>query len=301
VVLDRPLDLMLSLRLHRFGPHDPTFRLGRDGFTRATFTPDGPGRLEVSRVDARTFDGYAWGPGGAWMLDRMPSLLGVGDSDQSFRPAHPELRRLQRKLTGLRLVRTPTVFEVFVSMVFQQRVAWRDAAWSFRELVRKYGEPAPGPPLKPKLFCPPSPRGWRELPQSIYQSKGVDARRAQTLKRGASSWRRIEETRSMPIDAAVRRLEALPGVGPWTSHHTLGFGLGWADAVPRGDYDLPRLVSFVLSGVPWADDDRMEELLEPFRGHRFRVIRWLHESGIPPPRFGPRRGSGPGPGRGKRS
>ncbi|HYM83508.1 MAG TPA: DNA-3-methyladenine glycosylase 2 family protein, partial [Candidatus Dormibacteraeota bacterium] len=30
------------------------------------------------------------------------------------------------------------------------------------------------------------------------------------------------------------------------------------------------------------------ELLEPYRGHRARVVRWLEASGLRPPRRGPR-------------
>ncbi|MGF1511790.1 MAG: DNA-3-methyladenine glycosylase family protein [Myxococcota bacterium] len=300
IVLGRPLDLMLSLRLLRFGPHDPTFRLTPDGFCKAVHTSEGPGLLEVHRRDPVTFDAYGWGPGGPFLLHAVPDFLGFGDEDDGFVPDHPGLLKLQRSLRGLRLVKTPTVFETFVPLVFQQRVAWRDAAWSFREIVRKFADPAPGPARKPRLMALPSPRVWREIPQSFYQEKGVDARRAQTLKRAASSWRRIEETRTMSFEAAARRLEALPGIGPWTSQNTLGFGSGWADAVPLGDYDLPRLLSYALTGEPRGWDDRMLELLEPYRGQRFRVIRWIHESGVPTPRFGPRRGSGPGPGRTRR-
>jgi hypothetical protein len=32
----------------------------------------------------------------------------------------------------------------------------------------------------------------------------------------------------------------------------------------------------------------MLELLEPYRGHRYRVTRLLEMSGVRPPRFGPR-------------
>jgi 3-methyladenine DNA glycosylase/8-oxoguanine DNA glycosylase len=64
--------------------------------------------------------------------------------------------------------------------------------------------------------------------------------------------------------------------------------LGDPDAVSVGDFHLPNLVAFALAGEPRADDSRMLELLEPWRGHRARVIRLLESSGIAAPRFGPR-------------
>jgi 3-methyladenine DNA glycosylase/8-oxoguanine DNA glycosylase len=64
--------------------------------------------------------------------------------------------------------------------------------------------------------------------------------------------------------------------------------LGDADAVPVGDLHLPHLVSSALAGERRGSDQRMLELLEPYRGHRGRVIRLLVAGAPGPPRFGPR-------------
>jgi 3-methyladenine DNA glycosylase/8-oxoguanine DNA glycosylase len=87
---------------------------------------------------------------------------------------------------------------------------------------------------------------------------------------------------------AYRRLRALPGVGPWTAAEVGLRALGDPDAVSVGDYHLPSLVSWALAGESRADDARMLELLEPFRGQRARVVRLLEASGIRAPRYGPR-------------
>ena len=64
--------------------------------------------------------------------------------------------------------------------------------------------------------------------------------------------------------------------------------LGDADAVSLGDYHLPHLVAWALAGKPRGSDELMLELLEPYRGHRGRVLRLLQLAGITAPRFGPR-------------
>jgi hypothetical protein len=46
-------------------------------------------------------------------------------------------------------------------------------------------------------------------------------------------------------------------------------------------------VGWALIGKP-VDDDGMLELLEPWRGHRHRVVRLIECSGFRKPRFGPR-------------
>jgi 3-methyladenine DNA glycosylase/8-oxoguanine DNA glycosylase len=59
----------------------------------------------------------------------------------------------------------------------------------------------------------------------------------------------------------------------------MGHGLGDPDAVPVGDLHLPRLVARALAGERDADDRRMLELLAPYGGHRFRLVRLLLAEG----------------------
>ena len=92
----------------------------------------------------------------------------------------------------------------------------------------------------------------------------------------------------MDMPAAHRRLEAFPGVGPWTAAHVALIALGDPDAVPVGDYHLADTVGYALVGTPRSSDERMLELLEPYRGHRARVIRLVEVAGIKAPRFGPK-------------
>ncbi len=87
---------------------------------------------------------------------------------------------------------------------------------------------------------------------------------------------------------AYRLLLAIPGVGPWTAGEVGRAALGDPDAVSVGDYHLPSLVAWLLAGERRADDARMLELLEPYRGQRGRVIRLLEAAGTWPPRRGPR-------------
>lgn len=90
-----------------------------------------------------------------------------------------------------------------------------------------------------------------------------------------------------PMEATTR-LIAFPGIGAWTASQVVQVALGDADAVVTGDYNLPHLVSWNLAGEPRGTDGRMLELLEPYRGHRARVVRLLKAGGETPPRYGPK-------------
>ena len=135
---------------------------------------------------------------------------------------------------------------------------------------------------------PPGPAALAATPYWVFHRFGVERRRAETVRRVAAVAPRLEEAVELPAVAAHRRLRAVPGVGGWTAAEVAIVALGDADAVSVGDFHLPNQVSWALTGEPRGDDDRMLELLEPYRGHRGRVIRLLEAGGITAPRFGPR-------------
>jgi 3-methyladenine DNA glycosylase/8-oxoguanine DNA glycosylase len=81
----------------------------------------------------------------------------------------------------------------------------------------------------------------------------------------------------------------LSGIGPWTAAMVVGRVMGAPDAVVVGDYHLPHTVSWAMAREPRGTDERMLELLEPYRGQRARVVRILAASGHHAPAFGPRR------------
>jgi 3-methyladenine DNA glycosylase/8-oxoguanine DNA glycosylase len=85
------------------------------------------------------------------------------------------------------------------------------------------------------------------------------------------------------------RLEAFPGIGPWTSAKVAEVAWADYDAVAVGDYHLAPIVVYAFTGKRGGDDDAMMELLEPFAPHRGRAARLLKIGAGRPPRRGPRR------------
>ena len=100
----------------------------------------------------------------------------------------------------------------------------------------------------------------------------------------------VDEAAALPIDAAEDRLATVQGIGPWTVAEVARLAFGDADAGSVGDYHVPNIVAWALAREPRGSDERMLELLEPYRPHRGRVQRLLEVSGIRAPAFGPRMG-----------
>jgi 3-methyladenine DNA glycosylase/8-oxoguanine DNA glycosylase len=87
--------------------------------------------------------------------------------------------------------------------------------------------------------------------------------------------------------AADRRLQSLPGIGPWTSAEIRQRACGDPDAVSVGDLHLPGQVGWALAGRV-VDDAGMLELLAPYPGHRHRAASLVVAARIGPPRRAPR-------------
>ena len=284
VPLDRPLDVARTLVINRRGLGDPTIRVGPAAVVRATRTPDGPGTLHVRHAGDR-LEAEAWGPGAERLLAELPAIVGLDDDAAALRPSHPVLREMARRLPGLRIARTSNVMEALVPAIIEQKVTGSEAFRAWRLLVTRYGERAPGPC---DVWVPPPMERIAALPYHAFHPLGVERRRADTVRRVAARADRLSELPALPLRDAYRRLTSFPGVGPWTAAEVAIRALGDADAVSIGDFHLPNLVSWVLAGEPRGDDTRMLELLEPYKGHRGRVVRWLEASGIRPPAYGPR-------------
>jgi 3-methyladenine DNA glycosylase/8-oxoguanine DNA glycosylase len=280
-------ELVRTLSPLRHGNGDPTIRLETGRALRATRTPLGPATLEI-RESATELIVRSWGPGADWAVAQAPDLLGLNDDPSALdalRPPHRLVVELARRFGGIRLPRTGRVIEALVPAVLEQKISGEEARQIYRALIRVHGESAPGPF---GLRLQPTPERLAALPYHAYHPLGLERRPAETLKRVGELAVRLEATAGLPLEAAHRRLGAVPGIGPWTVGEVARCALGDPDAVSVGDYHLPSLVAFALAGERHADDARMLEILEPYRGQRGRVVRLLEASGLGPARRGPR-------------
>jgi len=266
------------------GPGGATSHFRHGVLRRATFNEAGPVQLAVRRLpDA--IEAEAWGPGAFAELDTLPALLGLDDDPTQFRPAANPLAQLVKRFSGLRLGATGRVFEVLAPTILAQRVTSREAKLGYSRLSRALAAPAPGPA---GMLLPLRAEAVADLSYEDLHRFGIERGRALVLREAARRAKRLEEITTMERTAAYARLEAVRGIGPWTSGHVMGIAWGDRDAVPVGDFHLPNTVAWVLAGEPRADDERMLELLEPSRPHRRRVVLMLKRSGAGAPKFGPR-------------
>ncbi len=308
-----PVDPHRTLAPLRRGSGDPTLRFGPGEIWRTSLTPAGPVTLWLSAAAGRSgIQAAAWGSGAEWAVAQVPELLGahddwtylddmLGSADTSaFRvppvagtgypqpDPHPLLLRSRRSAPGLRIPRTAMVFESLVPAVLEQRVVGADARQSWRQLVTKFGAPAPGP-APAGMVVPPSAAEWAQIPSWEWHLAGVDPGRAATIRAAARVAAGLERTlaHGRGGERVISALRTVPGIGVWTAAEIVQRAHGDPDTVSVGDYHLAALVGWALIGRK-VDDVGMLELLEPWHGHRHRIVRLIEVSGFRKPRFAPR-------------
>jgi 3-methyladenine DNA glycosylase/8-oxoguanine DNA glycosylase len=280
------LDVPRMLGPLRHGGTDPTIRLDAAGGTwLAGNTPAGPGTLRL-RGDATELTGTAWGPAAEWLLESLPALLGAADDDSGFVAHHELIARTRHRHPGVRLGATGRVWDTLVAAVLEQKVTGHEAHRSWRELCRRYGAPAPGP-APDGLRVPPTPKALLTIPDWEWHRAGVDGARRHTLIRAAQVAHRLEGAVALGGEAGRTLLRRVPGIGVWTAAEVAQRAWGDPDAVSVGDFHIPAVIGWALTGAP-VDDDGMLEILAPYQPQRQRAVRYVELSGFRKPRFGPR-------------
>ena len=299
-----PVDLSTTLGVLSHGRGDPTIRISGAGVWRATGTPAGPATIHYSREGAEVL-ARGWGPGAEHELEMLPRVLGAGDDPTGFAAqAHPAMAAADHRFgAGWRVLRTERVLEALVPAVLEQRVTGLEASRAWAELVRRFGEPAPGPAgtgsgasgeVGPgssvhRLVVAPDGPGWARIPSWAWHRAGVDPGRARTITTAAGRADALERLSDRPAEEAGDALRSLPGIGIWTAAEVAVRAWGDRDAVSFGDFHLARAIVHALTGRTDGDDEQMAELLTPWAGQRARAVRLLQlHAGHSAPRRGPR-------------
>ena len=274
VTWDAPFDLHRSLRFMRRGPGDPTHQHVGDAIWRTTRMPTGPTSMRLQQTAPGELTTEAWGDGAAELIDRIDAWF----PDPGFSPppdAHAVVVDAHRRFPGLRVPATGRVGEALLPAILEQKVLGVDAFASWRRLLHRFGDPAPGP-TPPRMRIFPAADQWAAIPSWDWHLAGVDPQRYRTAQVAARSMDRLDALAADPA-AVERALRSLPGIGAWTVAEVGVRALGDADAVSWGDYHLGSLVGTAFTGEK-VELDRTPELLEPYRPHRGLVVQLLHHS-----------------------
>ena len=244
-----------SLRLSARHGSDTT-RAMRDGLLTATIPC--AGGLEQARAWQR--------PDGAVCIEalseeglvRMRFVLAVDDDHSEFLrrfAGDPLVGRATRHFRGMRPLRTATVAHALLRALAGQLVTSHEARVTERRIVRaatrQLGD----------LHGPPTAADLGRFAPAELRRLGLGARRAAALARLCRGTD-LEKLKTLPTDAAARRLERERGLGPWSVGVVCLCGLGRYERGLARDLALVKLAS-ELWGRP-VEAEETDALLEPY-------------------------------------
>jgi len=192
----------------------------------------------------------------------------------------PLMRQVLARCRGLRMTRTPDLYEALMITVVNQQVSVAAAEAIRRRLYAGLGDRLTRDGVT-YLGCPPARRmlaaGTRELRAlglSRQKARYVRevAERAVTGALDPAAFETIDD------EAAITKLTEIPGVGRWTAEVVLMRGLGRADVFPAGDLGLVVAAQRVLERKDRPTEGELRAMAQRWRGWRSYGALYLWRS-----------------------
>ncbi|PKF49404.1 DNA-3-methyladenine glycosylase family protein [Enterovibrio nigricans] len=225
-------------------------------------------------------DGHLSGFDNNALLLLLNNMLGLLQPTAQFELAyqsHPDIAKLLRHSSGLRIPQTATPFEAIVWAITGQLISV-EAAVSIRRRLIETSE------IKHSsgLWCQPSPHHLAKLPISEYRKCGYSNAKAQTIQLVAQ--RVINGQLNLSPDVSPididKALLAIKGVGPWTVSYTLLRGFGWLDGSLHGDVAVRKSLQRLLGSDEPLSQKQTQQWLSQFSPWKALVAAhlWAMES-----------------------
>ena len=249
--------------------------LGDDHYARSFRANGRPAWFEVRPLAERQVLALSLSPSAhalaAELEARVRRMFDL-DSDPAAIARHfagdPLLGPLVAANPGLRLPVAFDPFEQAVRAIVGQQVTVKAAVTIVGRLVQRLGEPLPGGAevegQPSRLF--PTPEA---LAEADLAGIGMPGKRVETLQRFSAAC--ASGALALHVDDGaedlVKRLCALPGIGPWTAEYVALRAFGDPDAFPAADLGLLKSPVWGPTGITARELQRRAEAWRPWRAY----------------------------------
>jgi len=156
------------------------------------------------------------------------------------------MAHLTRKLWGLKIPTTPTVFEALVDSIVEQQISLKVANSIENRIIKKFGDALN---LEQAVyFAYPTPQQLASVSAEEFRQCGLSFRKGEYIK-GASKLiaegkLNLEKLKNFESsDQIIKELDEIRGIGVWTAELTMLRGMQLLEALPADDLGLRRVIS----------------------------------------------------------
>jgi len=248
VHVEPPFDLLATVRLLQRRPNNRVDLWTGDAYVRALCVDGAAFACTVRTERDRVHIEVAPRPSkraAAAISQALTRVLGLALPPGFGVPGsapHPKLRSLARRLRGARPPRFPTLFEALCRIIPYQQLSLEAGIAVTSRFVERFGrvlQSKAGP-----LIAFPDAERLARARQTEFEGIGLSRTKcaavqdlAKLIARGELQERELE---ALGSEAALKKLQELPGIGPWTAALVLLRGLGRLDVFPAGDVGAQR-------------------------------------------------------------
>ena len=165
---------------------------------------------------------------------------------------------------GLRVPGAFDGFEMAVRAILGQQITVKAATTIACRFAKTFGQPI-DTPFAELTRLSPSPERVANATVDDIAALGIVSARAKSI----SALTRAFIAGNIQLDAgvnpeiAIKKLIALPGIGPWTAHYIAMRALRWPDAFPKEDIAVRNK----LGGVTAKQAEEMSQAWRPWRSY----------------------------------
>jgi DNA-3-methyladenine glycosylase II len=192
----------------------------------------------------------------------------------------PVMRPLLALSRGLRMIRTPDLYEALMIAIVNQQVSVAAGESIRRKLNAALGDRLTVDGLA--YVGAPVPQRVLAAGAAALRGLGLSRQKARYTLEIAERARTgaLDPARFNALDdeAAIAKLMEIPGVGRWTAEIVLMRGLGRADVFPAGDLGLIIAVQRLLGRKDRPTEDELRAMAGRWRGWRSYGALYLWKS-----------------------